>query len=264
MRLGTTSYIYPADIITNVRKLAGSVQDIELVLFEADDENNLPDKHVIRELKRIASDNDMSYTVHLPLDLKLAADKSAASIRKALRVIRSTVELAPIGFIVHLENENQNVGLDSERWLDNSVTSLEQLAREIGDPSIICVENLENHSPSLLDLLTERAPVSCCADIGHLWKQGLDPVPHLEQWLPRARIVHMHGIRTRDHTSLSSVDPQKLDPVVRLLDEGFRGVLTFEVFSEADFQDSLEAFGNSVQRVRARDGNKEPGECSPG
>jgi predicted xylose isomerase-like sugar epimerase len=74
----------------------------------------------------------------------------------------------------------------------------------------------------------------------------------------------MHGIRTRDHTSLSSVDPQKLDPVVRLLDEGFRGVLTFEVFSEADFQDSLEAFGNSVQRVRARDGNKEPGECSPG
>jgi len=34
LRLGSTSYIYPADLLTNTRQLAGVVQDIELVLFE--------------------------------------------------------------------------------------------------------------------------------------------------------------------------------------------------------------------------------------
>ena len=33
-RIGSTSYIYPADILTNVEKLCRSVDDIELVLFE--------------------------------------------------------------------------------------------------------------------------------------------------------------------------------------------------------------------------------------
>jgi len=42
-RLGTTSYVIPADILANVRHLAGKVQDVELVLFEVDDgPNNLP------------------------------------------------------------------------------------------------------------------------------------------------------------------------------------------------------------------------------
>ena len=39
-RLGTTSYIIPADILPNVRYLADKVDDIELVLFEADDYSN--------------------------------------------------------------------------------------------------------------------------------------------------------------------------------------------------------------------------------
>ncbi len=43
-RLGTTSYIIPADLMTNVRLLSPLVDDIELVLFEADDESNLPDE----------------------------------------------------------------------------------------------------------------------------------------------------------------------------------------------------------------------------
>ena len=36
-RLGTTSYIIPADILPNVIYLSDQVQDIELILFEVDD-----------------------------------------------------------------------------------------------------------------------------------------------------------------------------------------------------------------------------------
>ena len=42
-RFGTTSYIIPADILSNVRYLAGKVRDVELVLFEIDGgPSNLP------------------------------------------------------------------------------------------------------------------------------------------------------------------------------------------------------------------------------
>jgi len=264
MRLGTTSYIYPADIITNVRRLAGRVQDVELVLFEADEDNNLPDRQTVAELKKIASDYRMTYTVHLPLDLRLAAGDNSGSIQKARRVVSATADLSPYGFIVHLEDENHNVGLDPGRWVENSAASLEQLAVEIGDPTRICAENLENHSPLLLDGLLERVPVSYCADVGHLWKQRLDPMPHLERWLPRIGVVHIHGIRARDHEALSLIGAEKVDPVVKILDVGFRGVLTFEVFADTDLQDSLDALERSLQRVRGRGGDKKPGDRSPG
>ena len=68
-RLGTTSYIIPDEILPNVRFLAGKVQDVELVLFEVDDgQNNLPDPQTIQTLWELSHKQDMSYTVHLPLD----------------------------------------------------------------------------------------------------------------------------------------------------------------------------------------------------
>ena len=92
-RLGTTSYIIPADILPNAHYLAGKVRDIELILFEVDDgHNNLPSAEVIDELKRIGDQFDLSYTVHLPLDLKLGEDGSEQdqSLVKARRVIVCT------------------------------------------------------------------------------------------------------------------------------------------------------------------------------
>ena len=74
-RLGTTSYIVPDDILPNARYLAGKVWDIELILFEVDDgPNNLPSPEVIDELSRIAQQHGLTYTVHLPLDLKLGEE----------------------------------------------------------------------------------------------------------------------------------------------------------------------------------------------
>lgn len=49
MRIGATSYTYSADILTNVKKLAGLVQDVELVLFEIEDpERDIPSQALVR------------------------------------------------------------------------------------------------------------------------------------------------------------------------------------------------------------------------
>ncbi|MRR17452.1 MAG: sugar phosphate isomerase/epimerase, partial [Deltaproteobacteria bacterium] len=108
-RLGTTSYIIPDDIIPNVRYLAGQVQDVEIVLFEVDDgSNNLPRKEQISELAAIAADHDLTYTVHLPLDLRLADDGSSrhASLSKARRVIERTLALDPWAYVLHLDGQS--------------------------------------------------------------------------------------------------------------------------------------------------------------
>src|SRR5690348_8510054 len=97
-RLGTTSYIIPEEILPNAYYLAGKVRDIELILFEVDDgPNNLPSTDVVDELSQIARRSDLTYTVHLPLDLKLGNDSSEQdqSLVKAKRVIDCTCGLNP-------------------------------------------------------------------------------------------------------------------------------------------------------------------------
>jgi len=238
MRLGTTSYIYPADILTNVRKLSGLVQDVELVLFEIDDPvRDLPDKTVIHELREIATEHDMTYTVHLPLNLALA--RSNGNVNLACRTILATLDLSPRGFITHLEDGPRTGQYELLHLVENSVRSLEAIGTAVGDLADICVENLEGQPLRMIDLIMERIPVSCCVDIGHLWKQGLDALDHLRSWLPRTRVVHIHGVGSRDHQSLSVIPASELDPVFQLLRKQFNGVLTIEVFNEADLLESL-------------------------
>ena len=56
-RIGTTSYIIPAGILPNVRHLAGRVSDIQLVLFETDEQgSNLPDEALRCALRDEAAD----------------------------------------------------------------------------------------------------------------------------------------------------------------------------------------------------------------
>jgi len=250
MRLGTTSYIYPADIITNARKLAGRIDDMELLLFELDEaRNNLPDHEVISELKKLAAENGMSYTVHLPLDLRLADDDNSESLAKALSVIECTRELSPHGFVVHVEGATGSSMGDPGRGIDNFINALEILGSEAGGIERLCVENLEDRAPESLDLILEMIPVSCCVDVGHLWKQEVDPIPLLERWAPRTRVVHLHGVTGRDHRALSVMPVRALDPVVGLLHREFQGVVTLEVFSEESWLESVKAFQGAMERI---------------
>jgi sugar phosphate isomerase/epimerase len=250
MRIGTTSYIYPADVITNVRKLAGKVRDIEIVLFESDSVGEALTNDEISELREIARDHDMTYTVHLPLDCYLADTNPKMKI--ALQAISLAQSLEPHGYVVHLDARDGNNA--TAFLLDNALRSLDALVRQTQLGELICIENLENHRPELIDAVLERIPVSCCADVGHMWKLGADPVPLLKIWLHRTRIIHLHGFQEHDHRRLSLMPPSLLDPVIRQLERArFGGVLTLEIFSERNLHDSLQALRESMDRIAAED-----------
>lgn len=250
-RIGTTSYILPADILPNVDYLGGRVSDIQLLLFETDTEGgNLPDAALRRELRERAARYGLTYSVHLPLDLRLGEDGAPGheSLVKARRVIEATRELEPVAYTLHLDGARlsppwglcREKAMPIEVWREQSLRALEAVAAWVPDPGLLGVENLEKWDPEAFAPVLERVPVSRTVDIGHLWLENRDPVPLLERWLPRARVVHLHGVGDRDHQSLKLVPKPKRDPVLRLLAERFDGVLTLEVFNERDLAESIE------------------------
>ena len=247
-RLGTTSYIIPDDILPNVRYLAGKVRDVELVLFEVDDgPNNLPKPEQIAELRSLAADHDLTYTVHLPLDLRLADDGSPrhVSLEKARRVIDCTRALEPWAYVLHLDGKSVRSGATPEalrRWQDQAVQSLEIVGGWAGGLQKLAVENLEGYPLDFYRPVLERVAISRTVDVGHLWLDGHDPLAYLREALPRTHVIHIHGIAERDHASLANVAPEKLHVVLaELVRADYRGVLTLEIFSEDDFLTSLVA-----------------------
>ena len=246
-RLGTTSYIIPDELLPNARYLAGKVGDMELILFEVDDgPNNLPSSEIIQELSNVAQDYDLTYTVHLPLDLKLGEDGSERdpSLVKAKRVIDCTRELDPWAYVLHLDGKAVRTSIDSElirRWQNQSVRALEIVSEWAGSPNKLAVENLESYPLDFIQPVLDRIPVSRCVDIGHLWLDGHDPIPYLQTALPRTRVVHLHGIAERDHHSLAFMPQEDVRAVLEELARAhYTGVLTLEIFSEEDFLSSMD------------------------
>jgi sugar phosphate isomerase/epimerase len=247
-RIGTTSYIIPQEILPNARFLAGVVEDVELVLFDFPDAtNNYPSAAALAEMQDLARRTGLTYTVHLPLDVRLCADSGEPhpSMRKAQQVIHLTRALDPWAYVVHLDGHAERLSSDSavlQRWSDQAVQALEIAAGWAGGADRLALENLETYPLHFWDDVLRRAPVGCCVDIGHLWLDGHDPLPFLEGRLARTRVLHIHGRGERDHQSLAHVPTDELARVLAyLVRADYRGVLTLEIFGEQDFHGSMQA-----------------------
>lgn len=241
-RVGTTSYIVPDEILPNVQFLAGRVEDVELVIFEVDDgRDNLLSPADVRELATIGAKSGLSYTVHLPLDLRLGArdDRLHHSLEKARAVIERTWLLDPWAYVLHLDGRDAG---DYQAWVGQAARSLEIASEWVDEPCRLAVENLEGYPLDFIDPVLARVPVSRCLDVGHLWLEGHKPVPFLRTHLPRARVIHLHGVGTRDHQSLAHMQQEQLVAVLAELEAvAFDGVLTLEIFNREDLGSSIEA-----------------------
>jgi sugar phosphate isomerase/epimerase len=260
VRVGTTSYIIPDEILPNVEYLAPLVDDVQLVLFDSDDHgSNLPDADLVARLRCLADEHGLTYTVHLPLDLRMSEGtvESDVSLIKARRVIEATRALEPWAYTLHLDGREflGPLGVEGveaaaiQRWQENGRRVLETVCDWFGDSSRLCVENVEAWDPEVFAPVVAELPVGRTIDVGHLWLQRVDPMDHLERWIDRARVIHLHGIGERDHASLALVPAEQLDPIVAFLVAAFAGVVTLEVFNREDLETSLEALRASMGRV---------------
>ncbi len=264
-RIGATSYVVGADLVGNAVYLAGRVQDMQLVLFDLPGgPSNLPDAAAVAELARIAAQTGLGYTVHLTIDVApLDAGASAnPSLERAQDVMRRTAPLQPHAYVLHLDGRDLRAAgyppAETAIWQTGIARSLARLAAWVGDAARLAVENLEGYPPDFVTPSVQAAGAGRCVDVGHLWLDGHDPLPSLAQVGERLRVVHLHGvdhaaITARDHRGLEWADPDALDAVAAwLCDHRFGGVVTLEVFGEADFAASWAALMESVQRYGRR------------
>jgi sugar phosphate isomerase/epimerase len=220
------------------------VEDIELVLFDlASGESNLPTLAQVAQLANLAAQHQLTYTVHLPLDLRFTAHTPHPSLKMAERIIELTAPLQPYAYVFHLDGDR----VEQPDWLDQAQQALATVISLVAQPQTLALENLESYDPEFLEPLFAAFPIARALDIGHLWKAGLDPLPILTRWLPQTRVIHLHGMAAHDHQSLMVMAPVQLDPILRCL-SGWAGVLTLEVF-EDDFFTSRTALAQTLHRI---------------
>ena len=259
-RFGTSSYIIPADIIPNVEYLKEKVDDIELVLFESDEFSNLPSLADLQRLKELANEWSLTYSVHLPLDVYLGhidREERERSVGKCLRIIELTRDLPKSAYVMHFE---AGAGVDingfsadeQQRFSEALRDSLVMLLNGTDEPaSFFCAENL-NYPFELVWPVVEEFGLSVALDVGHLEYYGFPTADYLKCYLPKAKVLHVHGtVEGKDHNSLSFLKQEVLELLmVELARQPLASrVFTMEIFSEADFTSSCGVMEKFVSPV---------------
>lgn len=246
--MGATSCVYDLDLVANVRRLANSAEDVELVLFETPELNNWPTPAELQELARLSQDYGLSYTVHIPSHMSgvnCDRDWEEWSYRTVERAITLFSSLQPLAYVWHWESEQFGVqpASDVSRWL----AALERVAVRVAgipgiDPASLAVETLSYPFELIEELVVDHG-FSVTFDIGHLWRAGFDWEALWGRSKDRVKVVHLHGIDAsgRDHCSLAHQPAAQIARFAAALQE-FKcpdaRVVTLEVFSPEDWDSS--------------------------
>jgi sugar phosphate isomerase/epimerase len=247
-RLGIPSYVLPTDILPNVKAFAPFVDDFELTLFESES-SSLPSPETVAQLVRLAKDNELSYTVHFPLDRRLGSELFAerkAMQQSILAIMRRVRPLKPFAWILHLEGiAPQASARKRQAWSKRIAGLLPDIIAQAENPGLICVENLLYPFEWCVEMV-ESFKLGVCIDIGHLLSLGEDVRLHLRRFLPRARIIHLHGMSGgKDHRALDAIPAGDLRRYLAAMAD-FRGVLTLELFNLPDVAASIKYLGRCL------------------
>jgi sugar phosphate isomerase/epimerase len=220
---------------------------VEILLFEAPGPATAPSAGEIASLARLGAERGLTFTVHAPLDVALASEDAArrsAGIDAVRHAVEITAPLAPRAVVVHLvpgEREGEPVPADLRAFRRRAASSLREVLAGGLAPATLCLETL-GYDFALVEPVVEELGLSVALDVGHLARDGVPFDPVLDRNLGRTRVVQWHGTDPagRDHRSLRHYPRADGVRLVRALRRaGWGGVLTLEVFREADLEDSL-------------------------
>ena len=240
-RLATTSFIYPDRILPNVQALAPFMDEIEILLFE---KKSPPSADEILQVKTVLAASETTANVHLPLDIELAGFDTENRRRDAALVrrrIEQSLPWQPTTYCIHIgPAPEQPDEAALEKWRRRAAESLTELLQTPPAPRQFTVETLD-YPFSWVEALVEEFDLSVCADLGHLFLHGFDPLDLFERLAPRIEVIHLHGVSGgRDHLPLDRMDPCFLPATRRILSD-FTGVVSLEGFS-FDFLEKSAAF----------------------
>jgi sugar phosphate isomerase/epimerase len=236
---GVTSYLYPADIASNIVRLRGLADEMELILFESGDASNIPTPAEVAHFGELAAPEGMRFNVHLPLDIDVVARDPAfraASLAMVARLVELTAPLRPTSYTLHVLRDDAD---GREAWRERVRASLSRI-----EPprDRFCVETLQWDLRDIDDILRELG-FSVCIDAGHLLLYGYDVAEFFRFFAGRISMIHLHGVRGgRDHLPLSALGGRERALIARAVREiGYARSACLEVFAVSDYEDSVEA-----------------------
>lgn len=241
-RIGTTSFIYPDLYSENVRILGPYIDEVELLFFESQHPDSLPDEYEINRLADLKEEHGLTFNVHLPTDVSIAAGNPTErkkAVTAHAEVIRLTSVLEPVSYTLHIPYAENPGG--PVVWQAYGLKGLGMLLETGIDPELISIETLE-YDPELLRPFLERHPLSLCMDIGHLLVHGYDPNLLYQEYRDRIRMIHLHGyVGESDHLALDVLKDETVAGLVQMLST-YTESLSLEIFSYNDLVASMRAF----------------------
>lgn len=247
-RLGTTSYIYPGEIIPNVELLGDFVDEIQLLLFEGNTYSNIPNISTIDQLNTLAEAKNISYSVHLPLDAYPGHEDETIrrdSIAMIRRIYEVGIALHCRHFVFHYASRNPEGKpfQDLKRWREQLCRSTEELLASGISAQSLCVENLAYPFSWVADLV-EKYGLAKCIDVGHLRVNHFPVKTHIRKHLRETKIIHLHGLkRGIDHNGLSRKDRKTTLQLIQQMQQiGYNETLILEVFQLDHLLESLRSF----------------------
>ena len=237
--LACPSFIFRADYVENVCRLAPFVDEIQLLFFESRFENSLPSPALVDRLVALGREKSINYSVHLPSDIFLGhheKDERQFAADVLIDIIKRCAPLAPSTYTLHLERNPSRT--DDQRWQTHTTATLSSVLDAGIDSRRISIENL-NYDFRLAAPIVEALDLSVCMDMGHLLAHGETLAPFYQRWQDRISVFHIHGVDgSRDHLSLNRLSDNHMIEVLQLLN-GFGSVVVLEVYSEAALEASL-------------------------
>lgn len=251
-RLGTTSYIYPDHILPNVAKLAPFLDEIELVLFESEGQDNYPDEVELRNLMNFSLNGEVAFNVHFPIDIFLG-DKDAEVRSRGISVVKKVIErtlcLKPSLYTLHFDvrDKNGREETDVEAWRKRILRSVEEMKAWGIELERISIETLSYPLEWIEDVI-KKFGFSVCLDIGHMLIYEFDIQDYLKKYFPQTSIIHLHGMENGvDHLGIDRLNGKMLNLILSKL-QTYTGILSIEVFSFSDLKKSLEVLEQKWKR----------------
>ena len=240
-KLGTTSFIYPDHITPNIKMLAPYLDEIELLFFESQPAG-MPSPQEIKEIRQLAKDFDLTYNIHLPLDISLGGpdpSRRQAAIETIKHINDLTAPLAPSTYTLHLpydeaEFDNERI----KRWQGHIRQSMEKLLAAGIEAESISIENLA-YPLEWVEKIINDFNLAVCIDLGHLIVNQFDIQAAFNRYYQKTVIIHLYGAESRhDHLSLDYLSPINTDIIMPILKQ-FKGIVSLEVFSYDGLVSSL-------------------------
>jgi sugar phosphate isomerase/epimerase len=244
-RIGTTSFIYPDSYAQNIKMLGPFLDEIEILLYESTYEGSMPSAKEIQEFKNRADGLNLSFNIHLPIDISLGDSNPSVrmhAVDTLKRVFERTRPLSPTTNTLHLvQREKMNQSNSLKKWQDAVCWSMEKLIGKDINGKDISVENLF-YPLDMVETIINEFHLSICLDIGHLVIVNADIKKTFNYWLEKTAIIHLHGVKNkRDHLSLDHMTQKQMETIISGLSR-FNGTVSIEVFSFPELFSSLNFF----------------------